>query len=333
MKALILSAADRPLEIRDVEIPALSEPDAVLVRLEAAALNRRDYYISKGLYAKIQYPIILGSDGCGIAVAGHSEWLNKEVVINPSFDWGENIAAQSTRFSILGMPRNGTLAEYVAVPADRLRAKPKHLSAVQAAALPLAGVTAYRAVMTQGGCCAGQTVLITGIGGGVALFALQFANAVGAKVFCTSGSNEKLEKAETIGAIGTANYRNENWDKQLLEQTGGFDLIIDGAGGEQMNSLLSLCKPGGSVVSYGATLGAVKNLNLHRIFWKQIRLQGSTMGTDADFDAMLAFAERHDIMPTVDNVYSFDNATDAFARMEQGQQFGKIVVNISNGKF
>lgn len=332
MKALILSSADATVKTSDVEMPALSERNTAIVRLDAAALNRRDYYISKGFYAKIQYPVIFGSDGCGVVVAGNSDWLGRQVVINPSFDWGENTAAQSLRFSILGMPSNGTLAEYVAVPADRLRTKPNHLDAVQAAALPLAGVTAYRAVMTQGGCIAEQTVLITGIGGGVALFAMQFANAIGAKVYCTSGSDEKLEKAKTIGAIGGANYHNENWDKHLLQQTDGFDLIIDGAGGEQMNSLLSLCKPGGTVVSYGATLGAVKNLNLHRIFWKQIKLQGSTMGTDADFDAVLAFTEQHGIIPVIDSIFALDDAADAFTRMEQGKQFGKIVVNIHDAE-
>jgi NADPH:quinone reductase-like Zn-dependent oxidoreductase len=167
------------------------------------------------------------------------------------------------------------------------------------------------------------------VGGGVALFAVQFAVALGAKVFCTSGSYEKIANTAAMGVAGGANYRNEDWDKQLLEQSGGFDLIIDGAGGGQMNTLLALCKPGGTIVCYGATLGAADNLNLHRIFWKQIRLQGTTMGTDDDFADMLRFVEKHRIVPVIDSEFLLQNTADAFRLMEHGGQFGKIVVKIN----
>ncbi len=328
MKAVVLSVAGASVEIQDVNIPALPDDAFALVRLAAAALNRRDFYITQGLYAKIRYPVIPGSDGCGVVVKGDESWAGREVIINPSLDWGENPKAQGARYSIVGMPTGGTLAEYIAVPANRLHPKPPHLTAIQAAALPLAGVTAFRAVKTQGGAEAGQTALVTGIGGGVALFAVQFAVALGANVFCTSGSDEKIAKTAAMGAAGGANYRNEFWDKQLLEQSGGFDLIIDGAGGEQMNTLLALCKPGGTIVSYGATLGAAKNLNLHRLFWKQIRLQGTTMGTDEDFAAMLAFVEKHRITPVIDAVFPLNDAAEAFRLMERGGQFGKIAVKM-----
>lgn len=326
MKAAVLSAAGSAVEIHEIKIPPLSDESFALVRLDAAALNRRDYYITQGLYSKIRYPAILGSDGCGQVVDGNETWLGSEVILNPSLDWGDNPKAQGTHFSIIGMPTSGTLAEYIVVPVHRLHSKPAHLTNVEAAALPLAGVTAYRALMTQGGASAGQSVLVTGVGGGVALFAVQFAIALGAKVFCTSGSDEKISNTKALGALSGANYRNENWDKQLLEQSGGFDLIIDGAGGEQMNTLLALCKPGGTIVCYGATLGAAHNLNLHRIFWKQIRLQGTTMGTDEDFTAMINFVEQHRIVPVIDRIFPLCDTAEAFQLMENAGQFGKIVV-------
>ncbi len=328
MRAIVLTTKNSVPALQQVDMPIRAEENTAIIRLSAAALNRRDYYITQGQYSKIQYPAILGSDGCGVVTEGPKEWIDRKVIINPSFNWGDNPRAQGANYSILGMPVNGTLAEYLAVPIVRLHRKPEHLSAIQAAALPLAGLTAYRTLFTQGNAEVGQTILITGIGGGVALFAMQFAIALGANVYCSSSRHENINKALLMGAAGGANYRNENWNTQILDKSGGFDIIIDGAGGDQINTLLSLCKPGGTIVSYGATLGSAMNVNMHKIFWKQIRLQGTSMGTDADFAAMVNFVNNHSIIPEISHTFSLENAADAIDLLGRGGQFGKITINI-----
>lgn len=319
--------------IEEVELPVLRSGEA-RVRLLAAALNRRDEWIRQGRYARIRYPAILGSDGCGIVEAvgsdEHREWVGKTVIINPSIGWGTDPRAQGADYEILGMPRAGTLAEYVHVPVDRLHEKPPHMTVEQAAALPLAGLTAYRALFTQGKLQPRQKVLITGIGGGVAVFALQFAVAVGARVFVTSGRAEKLERAQALGAIGGVNYHHPEWERLLREFADGeFELVVDSAGGEPFNALLGLTAPGGTIVVYGATLGTVPAFNLHRLFWRQLHIVGSTMGTDEEFVAMVRFVCEHRIVPVVDSVFPFEQVMDAFERLRSEEHMGKIVVRIA----
>ncbi|MCS6965565.1 MAG: zinc-binding dehydrogenase [Candidatus Kapabacteria bacterium] len=331
MRALVLR--EQSFEIEAVALDALQAGEA-RVRLLAAALNRRDEWIRRGQYPRIQYPAILGSDGCGIVEAVGSEadreWIGKVVVINPSFGWGTNSRAQGRDYEILGMPRAGTLAEYLHVAVDRLYEKPVHLSSEEAAALPLAGLTAYRALFTQGQLQSRQKLLITGIGGGVATMALQFAVAVGAQVFVTSGRPEKIERAQALGAVGGVNYRHAEWERLLRELADGeFDLVVDGTGGEPFNALLNLTVPGGVLVVYGATLGAVPNLHLHRIFWRQLHVVGSTMGTDEEFAAMLRFVGEHRVVPVIDSVFPFDRVLEAFERLCSEDHMGKVVVRIS----
>jgi len=331
MRALVLR--EEGLRVEEVELAPLL-PGQARVRVLAAALNRRDEWIRQGRYAKIRYPAILGSDGCGIVEAVGSEehraWVGKVVIINPSIGWGENPRAQGRQYEILGMPRAGTLAEYVDVPVDRLHEKPPHLSPLEAAALPLAGLTAYRALFTQGQLQPQQKVLITGIGGGVAVTALQFAVAAGARVFVTSGRLEKLERAQLLGAFGGVSYHHPEWERLLRELADGeFDLIVDSAGGEPFNILLGLTAPGGTIVVYGATLGAVPQLNLHRIFWRQLRIVGSTMGTDEEFVAMVEFVTRHQLVPVIDSVFPFERVVEAFERLRSEEHMGKIVVQIA----
>ena len=201
MKAIVLQ---RSLEskIQLVQIPKpVCQPNEVLLRIKAAALNHRDEWCRKGLYPNIQDGIVLGSDGAGIVEEVGTEidreLLGQEVMLNPALHWGDNERAQGKNFEIIGMPRNGTFAEYVAVPADRIFPKPSHLSWEEAAALPLAGLTAYRAVAVQGKLKAGEQVLVTGIGGGVAQFAAQFVLALGAKLFVSSSSPEKRAAGST----------------------------------------------------------------------------------------------------------------------------------------
>ncbi len=331
IKALVLQKPGgwSNLMIREVAKPR-PRPGEVLVRVFAAALNHRDLWIVEGQYAGIRYPAILGSDGCGVVERTGSmedgHWIGKEVIINPAINWGPDPRAQSNDFEILGMPRKGTFAEYVVVPSDRLAVKPEHLSYAEAAALPLAGLTAYRAVFTQADVQKGDKVLITGIGGGVAQMAFLFAKTVGAEVWVTTGSEWKLARALENGAAGGVNYREAQWDAQLLRETGGFDVIIDSAGGDQLNTLLKLLKPGRILVTYGATLGKPSGLDLHRIFWRQLCIQGTTMGNDEEFAEMVEFVQQHRIKPVIDTVYAFDQILEAFDVMRRGMQFGKLVV-------
>ena len=334
MRAIVLRTLGGPdvLQIEDVPDPAPGAGEA-LVRLRAAALNHRDVWIRKGQYAGIRTPIILGSDGAGeVAAVGpgvDKTWVGQAVVINPSFNFGDDERAQGPEFQILGLPRDGTYAELVSVPATALHAKPAHLSFEEGAALPLASLTAYRALVPRARLQADETVVVTGIGGGVATCALLFAVRLGARVYVTSGSDAKLESARAHGASGGVNHRDTEWPKALQALIGGRpDVIIDGAGGDTFNKALDLVIPGGRVVSYGATLGAVPSLEVRRIFWKQLNVLGSTMGSPRDFAAMLQlYADG--VRPVVDGVLPLDQAAAAHRRMEEGDQFGKIVLRIS----
>lgn len=317
------------IEILTVPNPQIKSGEA-LIRVKAAALNHRDEWCRKGQYANLKDGVILGSDGAGIVekVADEQDahWVGKEVIINPAINWGGSQKAQSKEFKILGMPDDGTFAELVAVPADRLHAKPNHLSWEEAAALPLAGVTAYRALVYQGNAQNGDHVLITGIGGGVAQFAAQFAKALGAKLGVSSSSDSKLEKAINAGADYGFNYTDADWTAKALESTGGFDVIIDGAAGDALNNLISICKPGGRIVFYGATTGNPGKVEARRIFWNQLKIMGSTMGSDQDFQDMLRLVEANQIKPVVDRIFNLEEGLEAFDRMKAGDQFGKIVL-------
>lgn len=318
MKALVFTEQGKSLEYLDVPDP-VAGPGEVLVTLEAAALNRRDYFMTQGLYPNIKTPMILGSDGAG--------WADgREVVINPNQNWGDNPAFASKAYTILGMPDNGTFAQKIALPADRLCPKPAHLSLQEAAALPLGGMTAFRAVFTKGQLQNGQKTLVTGAGGGVATLAIQFALAAGGQVYVTSGSAEKLEKAAQMGVAGGANYRDENWPATLKDLAGGFDLIVDSAGGPDFNHLVKLANPGGRIVVYGGTLGAVPKFSPQALFWRQISILGTTMATDEEFARMLEFVATHQIHPVTDGVYPLSRGQEAFARMAEGGQFGKILL-------
>jgi NADPH:quinone reductase-like Zn-dependent oxidoreductase len=309
-------------------------PGEVVVRLHAAALNHRDLWIRKGLYAGIKLPIILGSDGAGevaaLGVGADPTLLGKSVVINPGFDWGEDERVQSQYFRILGLPDDGTYAEFVKAPATHVHRKPAAWTWEEAAALPLAGLTAYRAVVTRAQVKAGEHVLITGIGGGVSLAALQIATARGARVVVTSGSDAKLQRAKLLGAIGGVNYKSSDWSKAAAGLTqGGPDVVIDSVGGDTLAKAIEIAKPGGRLVTYGATTGPIPQLEVRRIFWKQLSLLGSTMGTPREFAAMLELYTSSNIRPVVDQSFALADAPAAHTRMEEAGQFGKIVLKIS----
>ncbi|RAU82310.1 zinc-binding dehydrogenase [Pontibacter arcticus] len=331
MKAIYLESINAPFTLIEKEKP-VAGPGEAIVQVKAAALNHRDVWIQYGRYFTKEYPAILGSDGAGIVTevgeGVDKSWIGKEVLIDPSTDWGDNPGAHSTNYKVLGMPQDGAFAEYVKVLASNLHEKPAHLSFEEAAALPLAGVTAWRAMFTKCGLKAGEKVLITGAGGGVALLALQFAVAAGAEVWVTSGSDEKIEKAKELGATGGINYKTENWGKTLKSMAGGFDVSIDGAAGEGFVQLVKLANPAGRIGIYGGTTGMIGQINPAEIFWKQLAIHGSTMGTNQDFAEMVAFVREKNVKPVVDIVFPLAETEQAMRYMEAGKQFGKIVVKV-----
>lgn len=334
MNAVILREVGPAANLRPESVPdPVPTAGQVLVRLHAAALNHRDIWIRKGLYAGIKTPVILGSDGAGV-VAGvgpgvDSAMVGQEVIINPGLNWGGNPCVQCAQFKILGMPDDGTYAELVCVPATHVRRKPAPWTWDEAAALPLAGLTAYRAVVTRAQVQRGEHVLITGIGGGVSLAALQIALARGAHVVVTSGSDAKLERARRLGAAGGANYKASDWSRLIIDATeGGPDVVIDSVGGDTFSKAVEIAKPGGRIVTYGATTGAAPNVEVRRIFWKQLSILGSTMGTPEEFAALVDLYEAQRLRPIVDRSFPLADAPAAHQRMEDASQFGKVVLKI-----
>jgi len=330
MKAITLNRKyPSKLLFTNVQERAL-EHGEVRIAVRAAALNHRDEWCRKGLYPNIQDGIILGSDGSGmVEEVGDGvdlRWLGKEVIINPAINWGSDQKAQGKEFEILGMPRNGTLSEKVIVPVDRLVSKPEHLNFEEAAALPLAGLTAFRALFYQGQLKPGEKVLITGFGGGVAQFAFQFAKGAGAEVYASSSKNEKLAVATEMGAKSVFNYSLDDWTETAMEKSNGFDLIIDSAVGDTLNKLIDVVKPGGKIVFYGATKGNPTELTARKIFWNQLKIIGTTMGSDQDFEHMIQFVKEKKIRPIIDQIFTFEKAEKAFDRMKEGKQLGKIVL-------
>jgi len=328
MKAVRIEAVG-VLGISEVPDP-VAAPGEVVVEVRAAALNHRDVWIKQGQYAGLRFPCIPGSDGAGVVVSAGpgtpGSWVGREVVINPSFDWGASQAAQGPEFSILGLPRDGTLAQRVAVPAAQLAAKPSHLDWNETAALPLAGLTAWRALVSRARLAPGERVLVSGIGGGVALFALQFAAAMGNEVWVTSSCDEKIARARAFGARGGFRYDRAEWAAEAVKEAGPFDVVIDSAGGPGFGALLDAAAPGGRIVFYGATRGSVPELALRKVFWRQLSLLGSTMGSPADWSAMTDFVAARRLLPVVSEVFPMERAAEAFLLMERGGRFGKIVL-------
>jgi zinc-binding alcohol dehydrogenase/oxidoreductase len=330
MRAVQLAAVNQ-LAVVNTPDPKPAEGE-VVVALRAAALNHRDVWIKTGQYAGLKWPCIPGSDGAGVVVecgeGADPAWQASDVIINPSFGWGDREEAQGAQFSILGLPRDGTLAEKVAVPAGQLTKKPAHLTWEEAGALPLAGLTAYRAVFSRAKVQVGERVLISGIGGGVALFAMQFAIAARAEVWVTSSSDDKIAQAIQLGAKGGFNYQREKWGAGAAKIPGLFDVIIDSAGGEGFEALIDLAAPGGRLVIFGATRGNPPVLPMRKIFWRQLSVLGTTMGSPADWASMTTFVDAHKLRPVISAVFPMAQAAEAFALMEKGGQFGKIVVQI-----
>lgn len=332
MKAMISNGAGQALELTDIAIPSPQKGE-VLVKLNAAAINHRDWLIQKGMYINQKYPIVLGSDGAGLIEELGDEVSNcsvgQEVIINPAINWGDNQNTQGKEFKILGLPDNGCFAEYVVVPVSAIYPKPAHLTFEEAATLPLSGLTGYRALVSRGQASKGQKVLITGIGGAVAQAMLQFGLGLEAEMYFTSGDDNKIEKAVSLGAKAGVNYKNEGWDKELMEIAGGFDLIIDTAAGKGFEQLIDLANPGAKIVTFGATAGPIPQLIPQKIYLKQLDILGTMMGSPMDFENMLRLINDKGIKPIIDCVLPLKDAEEGIRIMDKATQFGKIVLKIS----
>ena len=332
LRAVFFKSKSEPLVVQPIKKPKPIK-DQVLVRLHNAALNHLDHWIITEKTQSIGDGVILGSDGSGvIEMVGEDAdplLIGAEVVINPGMEWGTNPIVQAHSFKILGFPDNGTFSDYVVVSKKYVFEKPEHLNFVQAAALPLAGLTAYRALFSRARLRSNEKVLITGIGGGAALWLLQFAVAYKAKVYVTSSSDEKIEKAIKLGAINGFNYKDPEWADKAQKESGGIDIIIDSAGGSQFNKYVELALPGGRIVNFGRTAGNITDITTRLLYWKQLSILGSTMGTRDEFLSMLEFVDGHKLEPVIDKVFPLENVREAFDHMEQANQFGKIVLQIS----
>ncbi|KAG6911397.1 hypothetical protein DXG01_016494 [Tephrocybe rancida] len=325
-------------------IPSLKRGE-LLVKIGAAAFNHRDLWIRKGQYPRIAFGSVLGADGAGIVVAAHEPndpMLNQRVFLTPSRGWEKHPEAPESTFGILGgihFPSIGTFTEYVVVERDQVIASPKHLSDVEISAWPLGGVTAWRAAVVNGLVGPGQNVLITGIGGGVALIALQICIAKGASVYVTSGNEEKIRKAVALGAKGGVNYKHENWPSKLSALLGEgkeLDVVIDSGGDDIMMQTGKILKQGGRVVCYGMTAGTANgeakiSFTMREVLKNQ-RLIGSTMGSHQDLIDATNFLAEHRIVPIISQVLEgLEAAEQGFEMMKRGDQFGKIVIKISSG--
>ena len=332
MRAVFFKGKDQPLVVQDVK-KFRPIKDQVLVRLHNAALNHRDIWTWREQTNVSGDGIILGSDGCGVIedVGEDADpmLVGLEVIINPSLEWGTNPMVQGNSFKILGYPDNGTFSDYMVISKKYVFEKPEHLSFAESAAVPLSGLTAYRALFSKARLRAKDKVLITGVGGGAALWALQFSVAYQGRVYVTSSSDEKIEKAKQLGALGGFNYKDPEWaQKAAKESGGGFDIIIDSAGGSDFNKLIELALPGGRIVNFGRTAGNISDISTRLLYWKQLSIHGTTMGTRDEFLSMLDFVESRTLKPVIDKTFPLDRINEAFQRMEAADQFGKIILQI-----
>jgi NADPH:quinone reductase-like Zn-dependent oxidoreductase len=335
MKAVRLNELGGPANLHVEEIPTPEAgPGQILVRIRRAAFNRRDVFITQNLYPGIVLPRTIGSDGCGeIAAVGEGVTgyaVGAPVVINPELGWALDGPLPEKSGDILGMPTDGTFAEYCVVPAANVFPKPKALSDDEGAAIPLAGLTAYRATITRGKVTKDDVVLIPGVGSGVQTFVLLYAKHVGARTIVTSGSDEKLERAKSFGADVAINYKTDpDWHKTARKAAGGAGptLVVDSTGGDTLTKSLDIVAPGGRVVIYGGTRGDAK-VRPFSIFWKHIDVLGTSMGSPSDFRAMLALFETG-LKPAVDQTFAMDDVAVAAQRVLDGDQYGKVVLAIS----
>lgn len=346
MRALTIDAHGGLDELRlrdDIPVPALERDDDVRIRVKAAALNRLDLWVLAGIPGvKIHPGWIVGSDGAGIvervgpAVRGVS--VGDHVIVNPGIvdrtctceycrDGDQPLCLT---YGILGEHRAGTMAEYLVVPAANVRVIPNTIPFEAAAAFPLATLTAWRMIVTRARVQPRDHVLIWGIGGGVALAALQIVKRIGATAWVTSGDPSKLERAAALGADHLLDHRQPDLGREIRARTGkrGMDVVVDSVGEATWSqSLIALAKRG-RLVTCGGTTGPHVQIDVRRMFWNQWTLMGSTMGNDEEFGAISDALRDGALVPPVDSVWPIERAREAYERLESGAQFGKVVVSL-----
>ncbi|MFL5479676.1 MAG: zinc-binding dehydrogenase [Gemmatimonadaceae bacterium] len=317
----------------------------IRVRVRAAALNHLDLFVVSGLPGvTITPPWVLGADATGVVdavgdlsgVADNNLKVGDVVIINGGISDGTCEYCQSgeqslcVRFKLLGEHLPGTLAEYITIPAANARSIPKDKPFEQAAAFTLSTLTAWRMIVTRAKVRKGENVLIWGIGGGVALAALEILRLIGAKTWVTSHSEEKLALARGLGADNTLNYTTTDVAKEIRTRTSkrGIDVVLDTVGEATWTQSLGALGKRGRLVTCGATSGPMVQMDVRRLFWNQWDIMGSTMGNDAEFDAVANEFRAGRLTPLVDSVFDISQGKQAFERLASGQQFGKIVVRI-----
>jgi zinc-binding alcohol dehydrogenase/oxidoreductase len=327
-----------PVALDDLKPAEIMEPEAgpgeVLVRVHAAALNHRDLYLLQGGRTPPGQSFVIGSDGAGtieaIGPGVREAGVGDHVLIYPSMRWGNKENAPGPGFEVLGGADNGTFAQYIALPLENVRRKPDHLSWEEAAALPLSGLTAYRALVHRAGLQAGESVLIHGIGGAVALAALQIAVIKGARAIVTSSSDAKLERAKELGAAVTINYAQTDWMEAVTKATEGegVDVVLESVGQATFPGSVAAVKAGGRIVTFSTTTGGMPTINIRELFWKQASILGTTMGSPLDFTGLLELYRTHSLHPVIDRTYPLVEVGAAFRRLDAAEQFGKIVLTI-----
>ena len=325
MKAIRIHEDGGPEVLRFEDAPDPEPgPGEVLIGLRAASLNHLDIWLRRGLPSAPK-PRILGADGAGVVV-GLGEGVDRfaegdGVVLNPGLDEGARI---------VGEHMDGTHAELIALPADYVYPLPDGLSFEDAASFPLVFETAYRMLVTRAGLREGEWVFVWGIGSGVATASLQVAKALGARVIVTSSSDEKLERARELGADETVNHGSGDVVAAVRQATGGHgaDVVIEHVGEATWKTSLQVAATGGRIAVCGATSGPNPPANLHRIWWKQLTVVGSTMGTQEDFRAVYDLVASGRAKPVVDRVFPLAEAADAHEHLEAGRQLGKVVLRI-----
>jgi NADPH:quinone reductase-like Zn-dependent oxidoreductase len=328
------------LKFEDVPKPEISSKE-VLIEVKAASLNHLDIWVRQGIPgAKLAFPHILGSDGAGI-VAEVSEEVKTvkkgdKVLLNPGISCGncewclKEEQSECSTFHLLGEHINGTFAEFVKAPEGNVHPIPEHLTFSEAAAFPLVFLTAWRLLITKAKIKPGEVILILGIGGGVASAALQIAKSTGLKAIVTSSSSEKLKKAKGFGADEIINYSNQDFAGEVRSLTDkkGVDVVLDNVGAKTWQESLKSLKKGGRLVTCGATTGPNPPEDIQRIFWNQLTIFGSTMGNRREFKEVLQFMDSTKIKPVIDKVFPLEKGADAQKYMEEGKQFGKIVLTV-----
>ncbi|RZL90538.1 MAG: NADPH:quinone reductase [Variovorax sp.] len=331
----VVAVGERPMPLR--------RPGEVLVRIQAATLNRVDLYMrDSGAGIRHALPQIMGLDGAGLVEELDADdpqlKPGQQVVLHPGIacgrcefcQRGEGVLCVAVQY--LGEHRDGTLAEYVSVPARNVFPMPAALSYPEAAALGVTHLTAWRMLFTKGQLKPWQTVLIFGVGGGVSLAALQLAKLAGARTIVTSRDDAKLQRAVGMGADHAINSQSRDVAKEVMALTGGrgVDVVIENVGAAVWASAMKSLVRGGRLVTCGATSGDQPPADLRRIFIRQLQILGSTLGDLDEFSALLAWVEHHALRPVIDAAYPFEQAHAALDHLASGEQFGKVAVTIGS---